>query len=110
MGYQLSYLWLIPFSREQHVVVIEGLEPSAGGDPIRFMRPTLHLHHNIFVPRVGLEPTRLTALVPKTSVATITPPRHFIKRLVVIDFIRNPVGSDVSTSRTIREMSISTYP
>jgi len=28
----------------------------------------------------------------------------------VIDFIRNPVGSDVSTSRTIREMSISTYP
>lgn len=32
------------------------------------------LHH--IVPRVGLEPTRLTALVPKTSVATITPPRQ----------------------------------
>lgn len=28
------------------------------------------------VPRVGLEPTRLTALVPKTSVSTIPPPRQ----------------------------------
>ena len=30
----------------------------------------------LFVPRVGLEPTRREALVPKTSVATITPPRQ----------------------------------
>ena len=110
MGYQLSYLWLIPFSREQHVVVIEGLEPSAGGRPNSAHETDATPASQYFVPRVGLEPTRLTALVPKTSVATITPPRHFIKRLVVIDFIRNPVGSDVSTSRTIREMSISTYP
>ena len=29
------------------------------------------------VPQVGLEPTRLSALASKTSVATITPPGHF---------------------------------
>jgi len=28
------------------------------------------------VPQVGLEPTRLSALASKTSVATITPPGH----------------------------------
>ena len=28
-------------------VVTEGLEPPTGGDPIRLMRPTLHLRHNI---------------------------------------------------------------
>ena len=38
------------------------------------------LHH--IVPRVGLEPTRLTALVPKTSVATITPPRQLFHQQI----------------------------
>ena len=30
-----------------NIVVTEGLEPPTGGDPIRLMRPTLHLRHNI---------------------------------------------------------------
>ena len=30
--------------------------------------------HKAVVPRVGLEQTRLSSLVPKTSVATVTPP------------------------------------
>ena len=30
----------------------------------------------LFVPKVGLEPTRLSPLVPKTSVSTIPPPGH----------------------------------
>ena len=64
----------------------------------------------IYCTEEGTRTPTLKADAPKASVATITPLRHFIKRLVVIDFIRNPVGSDVSTSRTIREMSISTYP
>lgn len=34
-------------SLTRYVVVIKGLEPLTGGDPIRLMRPTLHLHHNV---------------------------------------------------------------
>ena len=30
------------------------------------------------VPRVGLEPTRLSAHAPKACVATITPPGHYL--------------------------------
>ena len=29
------------------------------------------------VPQVGLEPTHLSILVPKTSAATVTPPGHY---------------------------------
>lgn len=38
--------------------------------PARFHHPT------IFVPQVGLEPTRLTTNAPKAFVATITPSGH----------------------------------
>ena len=45
------------------LVVIKGLEPLTGSDPIRFMRPTLHLYHNL-VAGSGFEPltSRLWAL------------------------------------------------
>ena len=38
-----------------NIVVTEGLEPPTGGDPIRLMRPTLHLYHNL-VAGTGFEP------------------------------------------------------
>lgn len=37
-----------------------------------------HNTKNEFVPQVGLEPTRLSPLVPKTSVSTIPPPRPIV--------------------------------
>jgi hypothetical protein len=40
------------------------------------------------VPQVGLEPTRLSALASKTSVATITPPGQ----IFIIQDIYNPVN------------------
>ena len=43
----------------------------------------------IYCTEEGTRTPTLKADAPKASVATITPPRHFIKRLVVIDFIRN---------------------
>ncbi len=40
-------------------VVIRRLELLRGSYPIRLMRPTLHLHHNILVVRTGFEPVTL---------------------------------------------------
>ena len=37
----------------------------------------------LIVLRAGLEPARLATLVPKTSVATITPPEHVVALLSV---------------------------
>jgi hypothetical protein len=36
------------------------------------------------VPQVGLEPTRLSTLASKTSVATITPPGQKYNRLILV--------------------------
>ena len=46
----------------------------------------------LMVPRVGLEPTRLAALVPKTSVAAITPPGQYWWALKELNF-RQPIMS-----------------
>lgn len=51
---------------------------------------TADTNNTIMVPRVGLEPTRLSALVPKTSVAAITPPRLYLERVARIELAHYP--------------------
>ena len=60
--------------------------------------PTEYYH--LMVPQVGLEPTRISALASKTSVATITPPGHLTFKelkyiiyplVIVVNYIMAPL-------------------